>query len=191
METFLLTLDLPTPANPDDLLRESGMKPLPFVGRVAVGCPIWLARETPERLMRRSEGGRRGEPRRDQPVFASGVSHFGSSCADAHALEVQDEDGGCGIGGGLGTAGMAVSAPMIDGQLGTDSYGTIRWVQNQPTRYGNNLAGTSGTIGTPQNVRTGVEIAIPLASMGRNPAPRRSSWAGSSTRAATTLRPTR
>ena len=53
-----------------------------------------------------------------------------------------------------GTAGMAVSAPVIDGQLGTDSYGAIRWVQNQPTRYGNNLAGTSGTIGTPQNVRT-------------------------------------
>jgi hypothetical protein len=69
-----------------------------------------------------------------------------------------------------GTAGMAVSAPVIDGQLGSDSYGAIRWVQNQPTRYGNNLSGTSGTIGTPQNVRTGVEIAIPLASIG-NPAP--------------------
>lgn len=69
-----------------------------------------------------------------------------------------------------GSAGFAISAPVIDGQLGTDAYGPIRWVQNQPTTFGNNVAGTTGTIGTPQNVRTGVEIAIPLASIG-NPAP--------------------
>jgi hypothetical protein len=69
-----------------------------------------------------------------------------------------------------GTAGLAVSAPVIDGQLGTDSYGTIRWVQNQPTNFGNNVAGTSGGIGDPQNVRTGVEIAVPLAAIG-SPAP--------------------
>ncbi len=66
----------------------------------------------------------------------------------------------------VGAAGLASAQPVIDGQLGTDAYGPIRWVQNQPTTFGNNVAGTGGTLGDPQNVTTGVELAIPLSVLG-------------------------
>ena len=59
-----------------------------------------------------------------------------------------------------------MAQPVIDGQLGTDAYGPILWVQNQPTTYGNNVAGAGGTLGDPQNVNKGVELAIPMSALG-------------------------
>jgi hypothetical protein len=64
-------------------------------------------------------------------------------------------------------AGNALAQPVIDGMLtGGDSYGNILWVQNQPTTFGNNVAGVSGTPGDPANVATGVEMRIPLSQLG-------------------------
>ena len=67
-------------------------------------------------------------------------------------------------------SGAALALPVIDGQVGTDGYGAPLWAQNQPTSFGNNVAGPGGTLGDPENVRKGVELAIPLAAIG-NPAP--------------------
>ena len=67
-------------------------------------------------------------------------------------------------------AGMATANPVIDGQLGSDSYGPALFVQNQPTSYGNNVAGVGGSSGNPAAVTTGMEIAIPLSAIG-NPNP--------------------
>ncbi len=66
-------------------------------------------------------------------------------------------------------AGAALAQPVIDGSLGSDGYGPILWVQSQPTTFGDNVAGTGGTIGDPASVTTGVELAIPLSLLG-NPA---------------------
>jgi hypothetical protein len=44
-----------------------------------------------------------------------------------------------------------------------------RWVNNQPTSYGDNVPGSIGTAGNPEAVTRGVEFAIPLAGLG-NPA---------------------
>ncbi|MCC6952414.1 MAG: hypothetical protein IT433_13340 [Phycisphaerales bacterium] len=63
-------------------------------------------------------------------------------------------------------AGSAFAQPTIDGSLAGDSYGGILWVQNQPTTFGNNIGGVSGTPGDPANVTTGVEMRIPLALLG-------------------------
>jgi hypothetical protein len=63
-------------------------------------------------------------------------------------------------------AGQAMAQPVIDGQKGSDAYGPILWVQNQPTTFGNNVAGPGGTLGDPQNVTKGVELAIPLSVLG-------------------------
>jgi hypothetical protein len=65
-----------------------------------------------------------------------------------------------------GAAGHAAAQPIIDGSLGSDPYGPILWVQNQPTTFGNNVAGAGGTLGDPQNVTKGVELAIPMAALG-------------------------
>ncbi len=67
-------------------------------------------------------------------------------------------------------SGAALALPTIDGQIGADGYGPALWVQNQPTSFGNNVAGPGGTLGDPQNVTKGVEFAIPLAAIG-SPAP--------------------
>jgi hypothetical protein len=67
------------------------------------------------------------------------------------------------------TAGSALAQPVIDGSLGSDPYGTLLWAQNQPTTFGNNVAGTLGTVGDPANVTKGVEFSIPMSVLG-NPA---------------------
>jgi len=63
-------------------------------------------------------------------------------------------------------AGAAYAQPVVDGQLGSDPYGSILWVQNQPTTFGNNAAGTLGTVGDPANVTKGVELVIPMSALG-------------------------
>jgi hypothetical protein len=64
-------------------------------------------------------------------------------------------------------AGTVYAQPTIDGVASPgDSYGTILWTQNQPTTFGNNVAGASGTPGDPADVTTGIEMRIPLALLG-------------------------
>ncbi len=69
-------------------------------------------------------------------------------------------------------AGAAAAQPTLDGKYdpGTEGsfYGDVIWVQNQPTAFGDNVAGlfTGGEFGDPENVDTGIEICIPLASLG-------------------------
>ncbi|MCA9276706.1 MAG: hypothetical protein KDA29_11820 [Phycisphaerales bacterium] len=69
-------------------------------------------------------------------------------------------------------AGTVVAQPTLDGVFdsGTEGsfYGDPVWVQNNPTAFGDNTAGlfTGGEFGNPEVVDTGVEIRIPLASLG-------------------------
>jgi hypothetical protein len=73
----------------------------------------------------------------------------------------------------VSAAGLAMAQPVIDGiyDPGTEGgfYGAVLWSQNQPTAFGDNQAGdfTGGDFGAPpENVTTGVEIAIPLSAIG-------------------------
>ncbi len=59
----------------------------------------------------------------------------------------------------------AFAQPVVDGTLDAGQYGSILWVQNQPTGFGDNVPAS----GNPGAVTTGVEIAIPLSAIG-NPA---------------------
>lgn len=78
------------------------------------------------------------------------------------------------IGAGMiaSIAGMAMAQPTIDGVYdpGTESsfYTDLIWVQNLPTAFGDNSAGlfTGGDFGNPEVVDKGIEICIPLASLG-------------------------
>ena len=69
-------------------------------------------------------------------------------------------------------AGTAMAQPTIDGiyDAGTESgfYTDIQWEQNIPTGFGDNTAGLfeGGDFGNPEVVDTGVELSIPLASLG-------------------------
>lgn len=69
-------------------------------------------------------------------------------------------------------AGTAMAQPTLDGVYdpGTEGsfYGDHVWVQNNPTAFGDNTAGlsTGGEFGNPEVVDTGIEISIPLASLG-------------------------
>ena len=69
-------------------------------------------------------------------------------------------------------AGSVIAQPTLDGvyDAGTEGtfYGDTIWVQNNPTSFGDNVAGlfTGGEFGDPEVVDTGVEICIPLASLG-------------------------
>lgn len=69
-------------------------------------------------------------------------------------------------------AGSAVAQPTLDGVFDAGSEGSFYsgtiWVQNQPTAFGDNTAGlsTGGEFGNPEAVNTGIEICIPLASLG-------------------------
>lgn len=69
-------------------------------------------------------------------------------------------------------AGLAVAQPTIDGiyDPGTESgfYTDVIWTQTVPTGFGDNSPGlfNGGEFGNPQDVTTGVEIKIPLASLG-------------------------
>lgn len=72
----------------------------------------------------------------------------------------------------LACAGAAIAQPTIDGiyDPGTESgfYSDVIWVQNVPTGFGDNSAGLfeGGDFGNPEVVDTGIEIKIPLASLG-------------------------
>lgn len=70
-------------------------------------------------------------------------------------------------------AGLAVAQPTIDGIFdpGTEGafYSDVLWSQNQPTGFGDNVAGmfTGGDFGDPPaDVATGVEFKIPLSAIG-------------------------
>lgn len=68
-------------------------------------------------------------------------------------------------------AGTAMAQPVVDGKLAGDEgyYGSILWVQNIPTGFGDNKGGDPcdpNDIGTPGTVKTGVEMAIPLSAIG-------------------------
>jgi len=82
----------------------------------------------------------------------------------------------CALSAGLlaAVAGQAMGQPVIDGSRDTAFYGsTPLWVQNQPTAFGDNLPSSpcdNNQVGTPGAVTTGIELAIPLASLG-NPSP--------------------
>jgi len=71
-------------------------------------------------------------------------------------------------------AGMAAAQPVINGSLAGDEafYGPIKWFQDTPTGFGDNVAVSgcdNAAVGAPAAVNTGIEISIPLASLG-NPA---------------------
>lgn len=69
-------------------------------------------------------------------------------------------------------AGLAMAQPTIDGMYdpGTESgfYSDLIWVNDIPTAFGDNSAGlfTGGDFGNPEVVDTGIELCIPLASLG-------------------------
>ncbi len=69
-------------------------------------------------------------------------------------------------------AGAAIAQPTIDGIFdpGTEGgfYSDVIWVQNNATGFGDNSAGLfeGGVFGDPEVVDTGIEIRIPLASLG-------------------------
>ncbi len=69
-------------------------------------------------------------------------------------------------------AGIAVAQPTIDGiyDPGTEGgfYTDLIWVNDVPTAFGDNSAGlfTGGDFGNPEVVDTGIELRIPLASLG-------------------------
>lgn len=69
-------------------------------------------------------------------------------------------------------AGMALAQPTVDGTYdpGTESgfYTDLIWVNDLPTAFGDNSAGlfTGGDFGNPEVVDTGIELCIPLASLG-------------------------
>ena len=69
-------------------------------------------------------------------------------------------------------AGIAIAQPTIDGvyDAGTEGgfYTDLIWVNDNPTAFGDNSAGlfTGGDFGNPEVVDTGIEICIPLASLG-------------------------
>lgn len=69
-------------------------------------------------------------------------------------------------------AGTSIAQPTIDGTFdpGTEGsfYSDLIWVQNNPTAFGDNSPGlfTGGNFGNPADVDTGIEVAIPLASLG-------------------------
>jgi hypothetical protein len=68
----------------------------------------------------------------------------------------------------LAVVAGSVSAVEPNGIRDNANY-VERWVNNQPTSYGDNLPGSLGTAGNPEAVTTGLEFAIPLAGLG-NPA---------------------
>jgi hypothetical protein len=61
-----------------------------------------------------------------------------------------------------------MAQPVVDGSKDA-SYGTIQWVQNVPTGFGDNIPGGTcdeNNVGNPGAVTTGVEYKIPLAAIG-------------------------
>ena len=72
----------------------------------------------------------------------------------------------------MACAGAAIAQPTIDGLYDAategEFYSDILWTQNVPTGFGDNSAGLfeGGEFGNPEVVDTGVELCIPLASLG-------------------------
>ncbi|MEO0484022.1 MAG: GC-type dockerin domain-anchored protein, partial [Planctomycetota bacterium] len=69
-------------------------------------------------------------------------------------------------------AGAAVAQPVVDGsRVGDESfYDSALFLQNQPTSFGDNVAGSFGNQGSdPAQVTTGVELAIPFEAIGLDP----------------------
>ena len=66
--------------------------------------------------------------------------------------------------------GLAVAQPLTITGTKKPQYGNPRWVNLNPTSFGNNtvIACNPNTLdgALPQNVNTGVEIAIPLSALG-------------------------
>jgi hypothetical protein len=63
-------------------------------------------------------------------------------------------------------AGAAHAQPVVDGSLVGDNYGSVLWVQNQPTTFGDNIAGAGSAPGNPGDVATGFEMTFPLSAIG-------------------------
>ena len=87
-----------------------------------------------------------------------------------------------------GLAGLAAAQPTIDGVFdeGAEAsfYGPIRWVNGNPTQFGDNTAGmfNGGSFGDPENVTTGVEIRIPKSALGNATSFRLAGWVTSGDR---------
>ena len=66
----------------------------------------------------------------------------------------------------IGICGLAMAAPVVDGTKSpADEYGTALFINSvNPTGFGDNVLVTS--VGTPELTTTGVELRIPLASIG-------------------------
>lgn len=85
-------------------------------------------------------------------------------------------------------AGLAAAQPVIDGIFDSATeasfYGPIRWVNTVPTSFGDNVAGmfTGGNFGDPENVTTGIEIAIPKSALGNPTSFRLAGWVTSGDR---------
>lgn len=86
-------------------------------------------------------------------------------------------------------AGMALAQPTTDGVFNPATegafYGDIIWFNNVPTGFGDNQAGdfTGGNFGLPpENVTTGIEVAIPLSALGGATSFRLAGWVNSGDR---------
>ena len=64
------------------------------------------------------------------------------------------------------SAGQALAQVAVDGQVGSGEPYQQVWVQDQPTSYGDNLPGSIGVAGDPENVVKGLELKIPLSALG-------------------------
>ncbi len=64
---------------------------------------------------------------------------------------------------------LAMAVPVIDGKkTAGDDYGAAKWVNANPTGFGDNVANSSNgaPLGNPADVRTGIELAIPFSALG-------------------------
>ncbi|MBZ0171600.1 MAG: hypothetical protein K8E66_04400, partial [Phycisphaerales bacterium] len=88
----------------------------------------------------------------------------------------------------VGSAGLAVAQPVIDGVYNdateNEFFGPIRWVNSVPTGFGDNIAGQffGGDFGDPENVTTGVEICIAKSALGSPSSFRLGGWVTSGDR---------
>ncbi len=67
------------------------------------------------------------------------------------------------------TAGFAMAAPVLDGKNTTGDGYVLRWTQNTPTGFGDNVAGAGAgapSVGNPRDVTAGIELRIPIADIG-------------------------
>ena len=85
-------------------------------------------------------------------------------------------------------AGTAIAQPTVDGELSSADrafYGnTPLWSQNLPTMFGDSNVGDQivGGTGDPENVTTGIEIALPKSALGSATSFRLAGWVTSGDR---------